>query len=372
MTIKPDQIPQFLAESGVIECASEVKSINPKSGKNKNFVVELQTGHRLLIKQGVQDEHGRWLTNPCQEEPRLQHLLQYSECQFIHDLYLTPKFCDQQKQIIIFDYQPDHDDLDDRFHQNKRFPLPVIQQVGRSLGRQHQVTSQLLKDNPPIGYLKVNPARDFLAEFQTPIPEQLGQQPQGFFKLNAVINQDQQLNYALTKLADSHSLTCIVHGDFRPNNILVHPDDPNNILFIDLEDSSPGDPASDLGAFIGHSGSYWLNSMPFSRSMSIADSLRSAQVPLEQLQPAHAALLQAYLQQFPEVLQRHPDFVTRVTRFVGFALLNQIYAMLQHALLFDNTSVAKLQVAKKLLCEPEACIQTLFGKSESEMLMTIE
>jgi thiamine kinase-like enzyme len=109
------------------------------------------------------------------------------------------------------------------------------------------------------------------------------------------------------------------------------------VRVIDWERSTWGDPAFDLGTLIASYVQIWLGSLVISNSLSIEESLRLAATPLEQLQPSIAALTQAYFDTFPEILEHRPDFLRRVVQFAGFALIQQIQAMIQYQKSFGNT-----------------------------------
>ena len=111
----------------------------------------------------------------------------------------------------------------------------------------------------------------------------------------------------------------------------------------------------------------WLSSLVVSKSIDIEESLRLAMTPLDQIQPSIAALTRAYLANFPEILERRPDFLRRVVQFSSLALIQQIQAMLQYEKSFGNTGICMLQVAKTLLCRPEQSIPTVFGVAEAEL-----
>jgi hypothetical protein len=111
----------------------------------------------------------------------------------------------------------------------------------------------------------------------------------------------------------------------------------------------------------------WLGSLVFNRSIGIEEGLRLTMTPLELLQPSIVALTSTYFQNFPAILERRPDFLRRVMQFSGLALIQVIQSMLQYQKSFDNTGICLLQVAKSLLCRPEASIRTVFGIEESEL-----
>ncbi len=135
----------------------------------------------------------------------------------------------------------------------------------------------------------------------------------------------------------------------------------NIIRLIDWERSAWGDPAMDLGTLISSYVLLWLSSLVISKSLSLEESLSLAMTPLEQLQPSIAALACAYYNTFPEILEHRPDFWQRVVQFVGFALIQQIQATIQHQKSFNNTGIAMMQVAKTLLCNPQQSMSTIFG-----------
>lgn len=58
-------------------------------------------------------------------------------------------------------------------------------------------------------------------------------------------------------------------------------------------------------------------------------------------------------------------------QFSGLGLIQAIQSMLQYQKSFENTGICMLQVAKTLLCRPEASIQTVFGMKESELTRQI-
>jgi hypothetical protein len=48
-------------------------------------------------------------------------------------------------------------------------------------------------------------------------------------------------------------------------------------------------------------------------------------------------------------------------QFSGLALIRAIQARVQYEKIFDNSSICMLQVAKSLLCRPQASIPTILG-----------
>lgn len=198
-------------------------------------------------------------------------------------------------------------------------------------------------------------------------PEIFGSVPADGLKFFALYQRYDSLGQAIAQLASAFSPSCLTHNDLKLNNILLHTNwqqSSNIVRLIDWERAAWGDPAFDLGTLISSYVQIWLGSLVISNSLSIEESLRLAMTPLDRLQPPIAALVQSYLNTFPDIIEHRPDFLLRVVQFAGFALIQQIQAMIQYQKSFGNAGIAMLQVAKTLLCRPEQSMPTIFGAAE--------
>ncbi|NEO66882.1 MAG: hypothetical protein F6J98_43585 [Moorea sp. SIO4G2] len=125
------------------------------------------------------------------------------------------------------------------------------------------------------------------------------------------------------------------------------------IKIINWENCSWGDPAFDLGRVISSYLLFWLNSIIVHPAIELDKSLELATIPLEVVQPSIIALTRAYISNFPALLEDYSDFIKRVVQFAGLGLIFHILEMIESFKGFNNKSICKLQIAKKLLCNPE-------------------
>lgn len=202
--------------------------------------------------------------------------------------------------------------------------------------------------------------------------------PTDGLKFLSLYQRYDSLGQAIAELSNAFTPCCLTHNDLKLNNILLSlsweeaafnesSSDDSLIRLIDWERGAWGDPASDLGTLIASYLQLWLHSMITSKTMAIQESLRLATTPLHLLQPSIRELVIAYFSVFPEIIEHRPDFLQRVMQFCGFALIKSIQAKLQHEKTFGNKGICILQVAKSLLCRPEASIPTIFGVDASAL-----
>jgi hypothetical protein len=104
------------------------------------------------------------------------------------------------------------------------------------------------------------------------------------------------------------------------------------------------------------------------KTIPIEECLRLAAIPLTMIQPSLSTLVTGYLTNFPEILELRPDFWQLVMQFSGLALIRAIQARLQYEKTFDNSGICILQVAKSLLCRPQASISTILGMEFSTII----
>jgi thiamine kinase-like enzyme len=204
-------------------------------------------------------------------------------------------------------------------------------------------------------------------------PEIFGQVPADGLKFLILYQRYDSLGNAIAELAQSLEPCCLAHNDLKLNNILLVNDweqvttDTIPLKLIDWERACWGDPCFDLGMLIGSYLAYWLDSLVVSNSIDIDEALRMAMTPLETVRPSISALMTNYISNFPAIIDRRPDFLKRVVQFAGLSLIQVIQSNLQYQKSFNNNGICMLQVAKSLLCRPEASMISIFGFQEEQV-----
>ena len=346
------------------------------AAKNFNLLVTLTNNRKLLVKQERHNLEGK-AAGEFKCEYQIQQWLQQfpkqqSLCPFLPELL----YFDAENSIIIFRYLDDYRDLMDFYVKESSFPVKISSAIGSLLATIHRNTFEREnhreffenKENSLAG----NRVPHLIKGLERITPEVFAAIPADGLKFFALYQRYDSLGMAIAELGNAFTPLSLTHNDLKLNNILLHTDwqqtDESIVRLIDWERCSWGDPAFDLGTLIASYIQIWLGSLVISKSLSIEESLSLAVTPLEQLQPSIAALTKVYLETFPEIIQHRPDFLLKVVQFAGFALIQQIQAMIQYQKSFGNTGIAMLQVAKSLLCRPERSLPTVFGRNVVEIV----
>ncbi|HLO83395.1 MAG TPA: aminoglycoside phosphotransferase family protein [Nostocaceae cyanobacterium] len=367
----------YLVQQGLYSSSNNYPSdIQPILAKNFNLLLTFPDGHKLLVKQERINQEGKTAG---------EFLAEWGVHELLHKLpnydYLSqflPEVLnfDAENSIIVLKYLDDYQDLMEFYTKENIFPLEIAAAIGHLLGMIHRDTfnrqeyAEFLSEKSDN--LKVNQVSFLIQRLERVEPEVFGLIPGDGLRFFALYQRYDSLGQAIASLGNAITPSCLTHNDLKLNNILLYKDwqnsNNNPIRLIDWERSAWGDPAFDLGTLISSYLQLWLGRLVISTSLSIEESLRLAITPLEFLQPSIAALTKAYLQTFPEILEHRPDFLLRIVQFSGLALIQQIQAMIQYQKSFGNTGIAMLQVAKTLLCRPEASIPTVFGTTIDNLI----
>lgn len=382
-SLSSKNVVEYLFNQGLCnQKEPNVSQVEPKLAKNFNLLLSLQDGRQIFVKQERHDCEGK-TAGEFLNEWRIQEFLQrFPELSHIGPLLPEVLHFNANDSVIVFNYLNDYRDQADFYAKESIFPTEIATSIGATLATIHRATldrqeyQDFFSQNPEAVPIKQAP--NFGLGLERIGPEIFGRVPADGLKFFALYQRYDSLEKAIAELATTFKPCCLTHNDLKLNNILLHTDweqvfskaEPlsNSVIrLIDWERSAWGDPAFDLGMLIASYLQIWLSSLVVSKSIDMEESLRLAMTPLEQIQPSIAALTKAYFGNFPEILERRPDFLTRVVQFSGIALIQQIQAMLQHRKSFGNTGICMLQVAKTLLCRPQQSIPTVFGVAEAEL-----
>ncbi len=346
------------------------------SKKNFNLLVTLSENRQLLVKQERYIENDG---NPHEffNEWLFHQLLQrFPELGNISAIAPLVAHFDAENSIIIRNYLTEYVELAS-FYQNKLyFPEAIAVVIGTTLGMLHRATFNRQEYR---NFMATAPQGQFRYQFYNPVqgigsigPEIFGMIPTDALKFYVLYQYYESLSAAIAELANEWHPCCLTHNDLKFNNILVHSrwDQLDNCLvrLIDWEACAWGDPAFDLGTLVANYLGIWLHSLIVDPIIELEESLQLAVTPLEVLQPSMLALIRAYLNAYPMIVEYHRDFILRVIRFAGLVLIHQIQEMIQYRKYFDNAGICQLQVAKTLLTRPQESVLTIFGISELEII----
>jgi Phosphotransferase enzyme family len=366
-------------------CKPEDRSIiqiAAKEYKNFNLLVSFGADRHFLVKQERHDTEGN-------SRKQLRHEWQISEFwksfPELHPiLSLTSEIVsfDPDCSIIVLKYFADYCDLDQFYsdRQDRIFPVAIAASLGKTLATIHQSTfeSQTYKEFLSEFIAKPRSPR-FLQGLERVGPGVFSRISTDGLDFWRLYQRYDSLHQAMVEVCQTFAPCCLTHNDVRPWNVLLNLDweqlangseaPASLVRLIDWEFCGWGDPACDLGMTLASYLQIWLRSLTISNAIAVETALRLAATPLELLQPSMVALIKAYFVQFPEILERRPNFFNRVMQFTGLILIKRIQGRLEHQGSFDNASICTMQVAKSLLCVPEKSVLNLFGITASELTM---
>ncbi|KHG40135.1 MAG: phosphotransferase [Aphanizomenon flos-aquae KM1D3_PB] len=361
----------YLVENKICQPQEEsLSKIELKSAKNFNLLITLSDGRQLLVKQERYDQNGKTLGEFIDEWRIHDFWQKFPEINHLRSSLSEVIHFDLENSIIVFNYLNQYQDLAEFYAKDQKFPEEIAQVVGTTIAAIHRMTIdnnnyQKFFENS-LKSQNINKGLDRIT------PEIFGQLPADGLKFFTLYQRYDNLGKAITQLNQAFTPACLTHNDLKLNNILVSlnweteiedklPENKNIIRLIDWERGNWGDPANDLGTIIASYLQVWLYSIVSSKTIPIEECLRLAAIPLSMIQPSLSTLVTAYLTTFPEILELRPDFLQLVMQFSGLALIRAIQARLQHEKTFDNSGICMLQVAKSLLCRPQASIPTILG-----------
>ena len=346
----------------------QFSKIEVKSAQKNNLLVSFSDGRKLLFKQETRNHEGKnngYFLNEWKIQELVKRFTALSKIKI-----LLPEIIhfNASHSILIVNYLNDYRDLTDLYIKENLFPSAIASLVGSIIGQIHRQTfkcqeyqeffSQASKSVP------VQNAFNTFHELKRIDPEVFSLFPAEGLKFFVLYQRYDTLGQAIAELATAFCPCCLTHNDLKLKNILLHVDWEQALLknelatngiirLIDWKRAGWGDPAFDLGMLIAGYLQIWLSSLVINTAIDIEDSLRLAAIPLEQIQPSLTGLTNAYVDNFPDILDHRPDFLCRVVQYSGLGLIHQIQAMIQYQKTFGNLGICMLQVAKTLLCSPE-------------------
>jgi hypothetical protein len=369
--LSDQNVVPYLIEKGICHnLEAEVSQIKLRFGKNFNLSIALQDQH-FLVKQECHDAQGNTPGEVANEWLLHQFLEAFPEVGDLRSRLPQAIHFNPAASILVSHYFSGSCDLDD-FYADTNFYAPIIARtLAKTVAQIHRATFQ---QEPHKAFFLAR-AGDSITRtpsaFRKPDrlkPEVFGILCEDALEFFRLYQRFDSLKQAIAQLTWQPS--CLIHNDLKLTNILIarswaeNPtaDPPPGVMrLIDWERFLWGDPAFDVATILASYLAIWLSSLIVSTEVDLDTALRLAATPLEMLQPTLVTFMQVYLQSFPQILEQDPLFLRRTIGMTGLCLIEKIKARLSYREPFGNSGICKLQVAKSLLCQPEASIPAIFG-----------
>jgi thiamine kinase-like enzyme len=380
--LSAQNVIQYLHTAGLcslVEGTFEILNLPETNKKNRNLVVKLGDNRQVLVKQERQIETdiiNHELFNEWLFQQLLQKFPVLGNISAIAPLVLH---FDQENSILVRSYLSEYLDLSSFYQHQNIFPVEIASAIGTTLAAVHRATFQRQEYRD---FMATAPQGQFRYSFYNPAqgigsitPEIFGKIKSEAMQFYAFYQNCESLEAAIADLAYEWNPCCLTHNDLNLHNILIHSrwNQLDNCLvrLIDWEACGWGDPAFDLGNILASYLQIWLSSLVIDPTLELAESLQLAMTPLEEIQPSLVALLQAYINTFPMILEYSSDFLIRVIKFAGLGLIHQIQDSINNCQSFDISDMYKLEFAKNILTMPEKYIVSILGINELEIISSV-
>ncbi|QWF82801.1 hypothetical protein HUW46_06240 [Amycolatopsis sp. CA-230715] len=203
-----------------------------------------------------------------------------------------------------------------------QFGPELCRAAGAALGELHG--ARFVDDAPPESSAKVFPALDFFTGLSLPYYTSCSG---GLLQMWALLQSDRELHAALGRVRSGAVVPVPTHGDIRLDQFLVT--DEGALLLVDWEEFGMGDPAQDVGAFVGE----WIHRIV---SAGLKEALGSgeggfsdtvmAECVERSLDKAKANIKEFWGSYRESAKGEDPDFVDRVVACCGWHLFDRVLA----------------------------------------------
>lgn len=211
----------------------------------------------------------------------------------------------------------------------------LFESIGRQLGLLHAISNSEFISSLP----KIN-REDLLPEFNHFTPETITSGGPSVMAYIKFLQKFPDLLASIEELYAKYEGNCVIHGDFKADNVLVYRKNGKHYCkIIDYEFASVGDRHYDLGYILGSFLMKWVYEMKLANeAMDFADDY------FAELTKAFKVLMESY-----EKETGVPVDYNRIIRFAGLYLMKVFFNCSIHSRHLSKNELMLLQIARNYL-----------------------
>ncbi len=259
---------------------------------------------------------------------------------------------DAENQILILDVPAHCEDLD-RFHRRSgRYPVETARLLGETLGAFHTALSTADRGTLRSDFRLTIP---WILSLPRSTEESLDRPNKGVMELVEIVKGDAGFEQGFEELRGLWRRETFINGDMKFAHCILN---GPGLYFIDWEMADFGDPLWDVAGIFQEYLGAWLRSMPPSPAVPLADLVRRARHPLEQIQPAIREFWQAYQSRAGD---QPADALDRAAGYAAGWLIQVAYQSVKEADTISTRAVRLAQLARNILADRGAAVRGLLG-----------
>jgi thiamine kinase-like enzyme len=360
MLTKSEVVP-YLMKRALISADSIVQdgvSVVDVSQRNHNLAVRSKRGPSYLLKQGIDPERKRTIAN----EAAIYELLGSNDGRERLNKYLPRCYgYDSEESILILEYLPDAENLNDYSLRSGRFSRALASAMGDALAALHQKRlgdsfsgHQIIVHEPPAILSIHRPDLELLREISS-----------ANLQVVRIVQQHAEFKELFDALREDWRGSVLVHFDLKWDNFLVIPRSVSgrkaSLKIVDWELSGVGDPDWDLGSIFSAYIDLWIRSIPITGTGAPDEFFQIARFPLDRMQPAMRMFWQSYARRMSFHARDEEEHLLRAVRYASARLTQSGYEQMQTSPDLSGSVVCSLQLSLNMLSRPRDAVAHLLG-----------
>ncbi len=352
------EVVDLLAHVGLVpidRVVDEALTIESSVRRNRNLRVSWRDGTGYFVK--LPDDRSPLSRQTIRAEAAFYRIA--TEVNALRHVTVPLVHVDDRHDLLVLELLARHDTLLDRLRQAPRgtFPIALHARVAGELGSLHSLDGERmgLASPPAVApvphYARPSP---WVLHFATPatllVLEMLGDLP--------------SVDDGLADLASTWQAQTVVHGDIRPENVLIaETDHASDLRLVDWELCHLGDPAQDVGALVAAAVTATLGQASFTSPEE--DPSPRPWHDLEEastvLQATCSAIITAYTRSRDLKGRQRREFFVRATRYAAARLIQGVMEMADRHDAVTTSGCAMVEMAGNIFADPDHATVALLG-----------
>lgn len=375
-TLDVEGVVAFLTERGLIDARDVVVGdlrVDEVSGRNTNLRLESGTGRGYFIKQAPAHEETELLRVEATVYARARDDDRWSA---VRPWLPVLRLFDETRAMLVTNASPARRDFFEVEAEGNDLGLPAIgDALGRALAACHGVPLAPHPETAPLASRV-----PWVLRMHRPHPRTLQDVWPAQLEVVRALQREQHVGATLETLARGWQTTSLIHGDLKFSNVLVEapttiesgsppvsgqspgtPPAASNIVLVDWETASVGDPAWDVGSVFQSYLWYGVHLVSIEDDTDAAAAPRAFAAQLPAIQRCILAFWDAYRRASHLTPGIEASLLTRAAAYTGVRLLQTAYESAQGEERPGRLSTGSLQLALNVLRDPSGALEQLLG-----------